>query len=238
MKAMIFAAGLGSRLGELTKDTPKCLMPLGKVTILEHVIGRLKDAGVTSATINVHHCADQVISFVESRGDFGISINFSREENLLDTGGGLKKVASFFKDERAFIVHNADVFSSIDLTELVKSHLSRGAIGTLAVLKRESTRGLYLSSDLRLVGWTEEKSSSYPPANSALFGFCGVSVASGELFQHMQNDEAFSLIDPYLRAARSTGRVWGVPVPDSTWIDIGKPEHLAVATAKLADTEK
>lgn len=231
MKAMILAAGIGSRLGELTKTTPKCLMQVGSKTVLEHVVERLKAAGVTAATINVHHHAEQVIAFVQSRSSFGLTIEFSHEPSLLDTGGGLKKAVSFFAGEEAFFVHNADVLSTIDLAALRQLHLSRSAIGTLAVLRRPSSRGLYLGADNSLQGWTGEMAA--PPAKTELFGFCGVSVASSKLFSFMPEQESFSIIQPYLSAARATQLVWGEPCPDADWIDIGTPEQLAAARKKL-----
>lgn len=227
MKAMILAAGLGSRLGELTKATPKCLMRVGPATILEHVISRLRAAGVTAATINVHHHAEQVVDYIARNSGFGLQIEFSREAALLDTGGGVKRAAAFFAGEEAFLIHNADVLSSIDLGALVASHRARGAIGTLAVLRRQSSRGLYLGGDGRLLGWTGENAPA--PQGGELLGFCGISVASHELFRHMPERPAFSIIEPYLAAARSTQRVWGVECPTAQWIDIGTPEQLAAA---------
>lgn len=227
MKAMILAAGVGSRLGELTQNTPKCLMQVGQKTILEHVIEQLKRAEVSAIAINVHHHAEKVVEFLESHKNFGLTIEISREAKLLDTGGGLKKVAPFFEDENAFIVHNADVFSTIDLAALVELHRSRSAIGTLAVLRRPSSHGLYLSPDNHLVGWTSEKVSA--PTPSELFGFCGISVASHRLFAFMRSEPPFSIIESYLSAARETSLVWGHPCPGAHWIDIGTPEQLAVA---------
>ncbi len=232
MKAMLFAAGVGSRLKELTKDTPKCLMQIGGVTILEHVIGRLKAAGVTAVAINVHHHAGKVREFVESRGLFGLDVLFSEESTLLDTGGGLKKVLSFFEGEDAFIIHNSDIFSTADLAALVALHRSRRSIGTLAVLQRPTRRGLYLAPGGELVGWTKE--SSPQPPGSELVDFSGISVASSELFGFMGDAVAFSLIEPYLAAARSTHRVTGTLIDHESWADIGTPEELEALRAKLS----
>lgn len=236
MKAMIFAAGVGSRLGNLTRDTPKCLMSLGNETILEHVIGRLKFAGVTSLVINVHHHAEQIVSFLEARDNLGLPIHFSHEERLLDTGGGLKKVATHFEGEAAFLIHNADVFFAGDLATLVKTHLSRGAVATLAVMQRPSKRGLYFSGDKRLVGWTQE--GAPPPVNADLFGFCGISVASGDLFSFMEKNDTFSIIQPFLTASRATQRVFAEVITDTEWIDVGTPEQLHALRNKLANRTK
>lgn len=232
MKAMIFAAGMGSRLKEFTRDTPKCLMSLGKETILEHVVAQLKAAGVSSIVINVHHLADQVVTFVKSKDNFGLAVNFSMEPVLLDTGGGLKKVATDFAREEAFLIHNADVFCDTDLGALVTKHLANNSVATLAVMKRPSSRGLYLSADGHLVGWTEEKAS--PPVDAEVFGFCGISVASPELFSYMEAGDSFSIIKPFLSAAHATHRVLGEVLTDSAWVDIGTPEQLQTLRNQLA----
>jgi NDP-sugar pyrophosphorylase family protein len=224
MKAMIFAAGIGSRLKELTRNTPKCMMEVGGKTMLEHVVERLTAVGVTALAINVHHHADQVTDFIKSKNYFGLEVVISHEPKLLDTGGGLKKVAPFFGGEDAFIIHNADIFSDIDLAKLVEQHRDKKAIGTLAVMERPSKRGLYFDSKHHLVGWTEE--STEHPAKSTLLSFCGISVASHEIFSYMGSETAFSIIKPYLTAARASKRVWGESVTGADWTDIGTPEQL------------
>jgi NDP-sugar pyrophosphorylase family protein len=233
MKAMVFAAGVGSRLKEFTAHRPKCLMDVAGVTMLERVVERLKEVGVSEIAINLHHYPEQVEEFVKSRKEFGIRVLFSREEELLDTGGGLKKLKEFFASESAFLIHNSDIYSSVDLKTLVSTHDSHSSIGTLAVMKRCSSRGLYLDSESQLVGWTGEKTAP-APASAELFAFCGISAASGELFDYMDDRERFSLIEPYLLAARKTGRVRGHVVVDAEWTDIGTPEQLATLQRKLA----
>lgn len=232
MKAMIFAAGIGSRLRELTRDTPKCLMSVGGQTMLEHVIDRVKAVGVTAVTINVHHHAEQVVEFVKSRNYFDIEVALSYEPALLDTGGGLKNVAPFFAGEDAFLIHNADIYSDVDLAKLVEKHRSQRAIGTLAVMARPSKRGLYFDAHNHLVGWTEE--ATQPPSGSSLYGFCGISVASHEIFSYMGTESVFSLIKPYLSAARATTRVWGEIVTGAEWTDIGTPEQLTALRKRLS----
>jgi NDP-sugar pyrophosphorylase family protein len=200
-------------------------MPVGETTMLELVISRLKAAGVTSVAINVHHLAEQVTHYVHAKNDFGIEVVFSHEQTLLDTGGGLKKMRSFFENEDAFIIHNADIHSTCDLTALVDLHRTKKAIGTLAVMERASTRGLYFDANGVLVGWTQESQGA--PEDGRALAFAGISVASGELFSFMESNDTFSLIRPYLAASRGTGRVWAAPIPSEDWIDIGTPEHLA-----------
>lgn len=231
MKAMIFAAGIGSRLKELTRDTPKCMMEVGGKTMLEHVVDRLTSVGVTAVAINVHHHAEKVTEFIKSKSYFGLEVVISHEPSLLDTGGGLKKVAPFFSGEEAFIIHNADIFSDIDLAKVVKEHRDRNAIGTLAIMERPSKRGLYFDAHHHLVGWTEE--SIKPPPNSTLRSFCGISVASHELFSYMEGGAAFSIMKPYLAAARASKRVWGTDVTGAQWADIGTPEQLESLRKRL-----
>lgn len=231
MKAMIFAAGIGSRLKELTRDTPKCLMQVGNKTVLEHVVDRLKDAGVSAVAINVHHHAEKVTQFLRDRNYLGLEMFVSHESTLLDTGGGLKKVAPFFSGEEAFIIHNADIFSDVNLHDLVARHRGRKAVATLAVMDRRSPRGLYFDSTHHLVGWSGQQA---PPPSSTLLNFCGISVASHELFSHMGDDDVFSIITTFLAAARTTTRVWGELVQSAEWTDIGTPEQLAALRRRLA----
>lgn len=230
MKAMIFAAGIGSRLKELTRDTPKCLMQVGDRTMLEHVVVRLKSAGVTAIAINVHHHAEKVTQFLHEKNYFDLEVLVSHEPTLLDTGGGLKKVAPFFAGEDSFLIHNADIYSSVDLAKLVERHRSLNAIATLAVMSRPSKRGLYFDPADKLVGWTGEQT---PPPCASLLSFSGISVASHEIFSHMGSESEFSIIKTFLTAARATERVWGDRVPETDWTDIGTPEQLEALRKRL-----
>lgn len=231
MKAMIFAAGVGSRLKELTRATPKCLMEVGGKTMLERVVDRLKEVGVTALAINTHHHAQQVTDFIKSKSYFGLEVLVSHEPVLLDTGGGLKKVSPFFAGEEAFLVHNADIYSDIDLARLVEVHRSKNAVGTLAVMTRPSKRGLYVDSQHRLVGWTQEEKPA--PEEATLYSFCGISVASHEIFSHMPAEGAFSIISSFLAAARATNRVYGELVTGADWTDIGTPEQLEQLRSRI-----
>lgn len=228
---MVFAAGMGSRLKELTRDTPKCLLKAGGKTMLEHVVDRLKEVGVTEIAINTHHHASQVLQFVQDRGNFGIQVTFSHEDTLLDTGGGLKRLRSLFESETAFFVHNADVHCTTNLHALLTFHRDQKALATLAVMRRESARGLFFDSQARLVGWTGEKTPAHPTGTLLAFG--GISVCSGEIFQHMDSRDTFSIIEPLLTAARATKRVYGVVIDPSTWIDMGTPDQLAELRNRL-----
>ena len=147
MKAMVLAAGLGTRLRPLTDDRPKALVEVGGRTLLEITLARLRTFGVREVIVNVHHFADKVISFLAANNNFGMRIEVSREDVLLDTGGGLKKAAWFFLEDSApadepFILHNVDVVSTIDLQRMLQAHKQTGALATLAVQQRDSSRQL------------------------------------------------------------------------------------------------
>jgi NDP-sugar pyrophosphorylase family protein len=239
MKAMILAAGVGSRLKQLTQSTPKCLMQAGGKTLLEHVIIKLKAAGVTELAINVHHHAEQVTSFLLTKKNFGLPIHVSYESSLLDTGGGVKKVQAFFEDEAAFIVHNADIYCTTPLQDLLDAHSTRNAVATLAVMKRESQRGLFFNDSMQLVGWTEESGRSVvDPTSSNLLAFSGISICSHELFSYLSQEPKFSIIEPFLAAARATGRVYGEEIQANDWVDIGTPENLHALQKKLESFSK
>ncbi|MFZ0279447.1 MAG: sugar phosphate nucleotidyltransferase, partial [Candidatus Sulfotelmatobacter sp.] len=147
MKAMILAAGLGTRLRPLTDDRPKALVEVAGRTLLEITLSRLRTFDVREVIINVHHFAGMVVDYLKANDNFGMRIEVSREEVLLDTGGGLKKAAHFFLDDPSrlddsFILHNVDVISTIDLQRMMKVHREHGALATLAVQERETSRYL------------------------------------------------------------------------------------------------
>jgi NDP-sugar pyrophosphorylase family protein len=162
MKAMILAAGLGTRLRPLTDTRPKALVELNGRTLLEITITRLKSFGVTEAIINVHHFADMVIDYAKSQNNFNMRMEISREEILLDTGGGLKKAAWFFlenfnpsdpsRPDEPFLLHNVDILSTIDLAAMLQFHEQNRALATLAVQSRESSRQLLFNQNNQLIG--------------------------------------------------------------------------------------
>ena len=157
MKAMILAAGLGTRLRPLTDDRPKALVEIDGRTMLEITLSRLRNFGVREVIINVHHFADMILDYLKANDNFGMRIEVSREDVLLDTGGGLKKAAYFFlgdscRSEEPFIVHNVDVLSTIDLRRMVQFHTENQALATLAVQDRKTSRYLLFDDQLQLCG--------------------------------------------------------------------------------------
>jgi NDP-sugar pyrophosphorylase family protein len=231
MKAMIFAAGIGSRLKEFTHNTPKCLMALGSSTILEHVISQLKQVGVQEIVINLHHFPEQITNYLKQHSNFGLTVHLSHEPELLDTGGGLKQAKRYFEGERAFLVHNSDIYCTQSLAPILEAHKVRGSIATLGTMRRQSKRGLYFNSDSQLVGWTEESIAA--PLDSALRAFSGISVCSSEIFNFMDSRFKFSIVESFLAASRATGRVHSAEIDPDKWVDIGTPEKLADLRAKL-----
>src|SRR6266852_5373768 len=144
MKAMILAAGLGTRLRPHTNDRPKALVEVAGRTLLEITLARLRTFGVSEVIVNVHHFADLVVAYLKAHDNFGMRIEVSREDVLLDTGGGLRKAGWFFLEgsnrEEPFLLHNVDVISTIDFTKMVQDHTANQPLATLAVQKRASNR--------------------------------------------------------------------------------------------------
>ncbi|MDD3541727.1 MAG: sugar phosphate nucleotidyltransferase, partial [Petrimonas sp.] len=159
MKAMIFAAGLGTRLKPLTDTMPKALVPVAGKPLLWHTIQKLKAAGFDEIIINVHHFAGQIRQYIQDNNRFGIRIEFSDEtQALLDTGGGIKKASWFFDDEKPFLIHNVDILSDIDLQNLYHFHTNSNSVATLVVSERKTSRYLLFDKNNHLAGWINEKS--------------------------------------------------------------------------------
>ena len=152
---MILAAGLGTRLRPLTNDRPKALVEVAGRTLLEITLARLGEFGIRDVIVNVHHFADMVVDYLKSNANFGMHIQVSREDVLLDTGGGLKKAGWFFEGEEPFMLHNVDVISTIDLGRMVQFHKDNNALATLAVKDRKTSRPLLFDDQLRLCGRAE-----------------------------------------------------------------------------------
>jgi NDP-sugar pyrophosphorylase family protein len=240
MKAMILAAGLGTRLRPLTNDRPKALVEVAGRTLLEITLSRLRSFGVREVIINVHHFADMVAEYLKKNKDFGIRIEISREEVLLDTGGGLKKAARFFLEQSAdrdepFILHNVDVISAIDLKRMVQFHLERQALATLAVQERETSRYLLFDEQLRLCGRLSGRDQRAEFVHSSeqlqvqALAFSGIHVISPRLLEMITEQGAFSIIDCYLRLAAQGENIAAFRADEYYWRDLGRPENLARA---------
>ncbi len=248
MKAMILAAGLGTRLRPLTDDRPKALVEVAGRTLLEITLTRLRSFGIREVIVNVHHFADQVIDYLKANHSFGMRIEVSREDVLLDTGGGLKKAAWFFQEDSAspedstgkdepFLLHNVDVLSTIDLHRMVQFHADHKASATLAVQNRDTSRYLLFNDQAQLCGrrsGRDGKSELAVPADSAEpFAFAGIHVVSPRLLSMLTEDGAFSIIPAYLRLAAQGERILAFPADQYYWRDLGRPANIAKAAHDL-----
>ena len=231
MRAMVLAAGLGTRLRPLTNDRPKALVEVAGKTLLEITLERLREFGIREVIVNAHHFADLLIKYLEVHDSFGMRIEVSREEVLLDTGGGLKKAAWFFADDdEPFLLHNVDVVSTIDLGRMVEAHRKSGALATLAVQDRKTSRYLLFDDDLQLCGrraGPDEIVRAESPLSA--LGFSGIHILSPGIFELMTEDGVFSIIDVYLRLAGEGEKITGFRADEYYWRDLGKPENIARA---------
>lgn len=222
---MVLAAGIGSRLRPLTDATPKALVDVGGRTLLERAIRAVLAAGADGVIVNAHHHAGRVEAFLRERS-FGVPVEVSREEVLLDTGGGIQKAAWFLDDGLPFLVHNVDILTGIDVAALYRAHLERGALATLAMRDRQSRRRLLFDADGTLVG--REGEASAPPGGVAL-AFDGIHVISPEIFPKLTERGVFSITDAYVRLAAAGAAVRAFRTDASAWAEIGTPERLEEA---------
>jgi len=242
MKAMILAAGLGTRLGPLTDNRPKALVHVAGRTLLEITLSRLRASGVCEVIINVHHFADMILEYLETNNYFGMHIEVSREEMLLDTGGGLKKAASFFLEGSSglgepFILHNVDVMSTIDLRRMAQFHSENQALATLAVQDREASRYLLFDEQGQLCG--RQPGCGHipelvrPSSQVQTLAFSGIHVISTRLFARMLDKGAFSIITSYLQLAGRGEKILAFRADEYYWRDLGTPNSVSEAAEDL-----
>ena len=231
MKAMIFAAGTGSRLKPLTDHTPKALIPIGGKPMLEHVILKLKSSGFDQIVINIHHLGNQIVDFLEANNNFGVRIEISDESDyLLDTGGGIKKATSLLCGNEPFLIHNVDILSNVDLKKLYDTHVQTNPLATLLVSQRNTSRYLLFNKENRLCGWrnheTGEVKSYYPyfdPDQHNEYAFSGVHVLSPKILELMEEwTGKFSIINFYLAICAKTD-IRAYMADNLKLLDIGKP---------------
>jgi NDP-sugar pyrophosphorylase family protein len=238
MKAMVLAAGLGTRLRPLTDDRPKALVEVAGRTLLEITLSRLRTFGIREVTINVHHFADMVVAYLKANDNFGMRIEVSREDVLLDTGGGLKKAGHFFlgtarPPDEPFVLHNVDVISTIDLKRMAQFHADNQALATLAVQYRETSRYLLFDGKLQLCGRRSGRDGKTEllrrsPQTEAL-AFAGIHVISPRLIPMLVEEGAFSIVNSYLRLASEDEKIMAFRADEYYWRDLGKPESLKQA---------
>jgi N-acetyl-alpha-D-muramate 1-phosphate uridylyltransferase len=233
MDAMLLAAGLGTRLRPLTDHTPKALLEVGGVPILERIARRLIAAGADRLIVNIHHLGEQIARYIETCDGWGVEVVLSRESaGPLETGGGLLHARHLFRGDAPFFLHNADILTDLELSALYDAHQAADhpPLATLAVMARETSRYL-LFDDRGLFGRTDERSGLVIRARPAVgevhrLAFAGVHVVSPAIFPRITETGAFSILDPYLRLTGEGYTVRPFRVDGAQWLDIGKPEQL------------
>lgn len=241
MKAMILAAGLGTRLLPLTRDIPKALIPLNGVPLLELQITRLKRFGFNELVINIHHHGQQIIDFLESHRFFGLTIRISDERDLLlDTGGAIRKAKPYIEDDQPVLVHNVDVITSLNPADFMRAHLQSEARVSLCVQKRDASRYFYFGEDDQLCGWKntvtgEEKWVRPPALSDRALAFSGIHIIGPRFFSKAEtlhcfpgHTDVFSVVDVYLCMAGSE-RIMDYDHSGDLWMDLGRPEDLKAA---------
>lgn len=237
MKAMVLAAGLGTRLRPLTNDRPKALVEVAGRTLLEITLRRIASFGIRDVIINVHHFADLVVDYLQQNQNFGMRIEISREDVLLDTGGGLKKAAWFLQNDRdePFLLHNVDVISTIDLARMVQFHKDNKALATIAVQDRSTSRYLLFDQNNDLCGRRLGVDGTVELVRGTrdfrAFAFSGIHVISPRFLHMLSEDGVFSIISSYLRLAGSGEKIRAFRADQYYWRDLGKPENVSQAQA-------
>lgn len=236
---MVLAAGLGTRLRPLTDDRPKALVEVAGRTLLEITLTRLRAAGICEVIINTHHFADMLAEYLCSHQNFGMHIEISYEEVLLDTGGGLKRAAPFFLDsDEPFLVHNVDVLSTIDFDQMLIFHREHKGLATLAVQDRPTSRYLLFDENNHLcgrrAGLTGESELVRPIVEPRAMAFSGIHILSPRVFSLMNEKGIFSVIPMYLRLAGQMEPILGFPADQYFWRDMGRPEHIAEAAGEIS----
>lgn len=236
MKAMILAAGLGTRLKPWTDYHPKALALVNGKSLLERNIRYLQQAGIDDVLVNVHHFAEQIIEAIELNQGWGSRVSISDETNeVLETGGGLKKAAWYFAGEKDLVLMNADILTQLDLSAMIKAHQQQQALATLAISKRESSRYFLFNEEGYLKGWRNVKLGEERPAhisteypNLTPMAFSGIHVISTRIFNLMKQEGKFSMVDVYLSLCQQHN-IQGFDHTGIPLIDVGKPESIAIA---------
>lgn len=239
-KAFILAAGLGTRLGDHTKNKPKALVEVAGKPMLQNVIENLKNAGIDSFVINVHHFAEQVIHFLKKKNYFNTQISISDErEQLLDTGGALVKTKHLFKEDETILIHNVDVISDLNLEELYQYHKQQQSIATLSVRKRNSSRSLLFNQEMRLIGWRNKSTKEYKWTNEQIenyipYAFSGIYLLNPAIINSISFKGKFSIIDAWLEIAKKNN-ISGFLDCSDFWFDLGTTEKINEAEKYLTN---
>ena len=239
MKALILAAGLGTRLQPFTLHHPKALAVVNGKTLLQRNVEYQQQQGITELIVNVHHFPDQIINAIETNNGWGSKISISDETDaVLETGGGLQKAAWYFEKEESFVVMNVDMLTTLPLTKMIQQHEANKPLATLAITDRTSSRYLLFDTNNKLCGWRntttlEEKGAVLvytEPQKQALAAkaFSGIHVINTQIFNLIEQQGKFSLIDVYMSLCGSQ-TIEGFNHSDSLLIDVGRPESIMKA---------
>lgn len=236
MQGMIFAAGLGTRLLPITENKPKALVKVGEKTLLEIVINKMVDYGIKRIVVNVHHFAQDIISFLNSKS-FGCEILVSDErEELLDTGGGVKKAwqRGLFDKNEDILIHNVDILSAIDFNALYDCHFAKQHLVTLCVQKRETQRYLLFNENNVLCGREAVNKKIFTRKYTKLYkyAFSGIQIISPEILDKIRLEGKISIIDAYMELSKEYDINCFLD-NGSIWMDVGKPDSLALANTTL-----
>lgn len=235
---MVFAAGLGTRLGDIGRDTPKALLEVGGATMLEHVCRRLVLAGVDRIVVNVHHHAERIQRFVREH-TLGADILVSRETEFpLETGGGLLHARNLFRRDGSLVLHNVDVLCDFDLRAMHTAALDSGALAILAVNQRKTSRHL-LFDDLGLFGRSDSRDGTRitvrePVGAVRPYAFAGIHVVAPDFLDLITERGVFSILEPYLRLAGEGHRILPFPLGTARWLEVGSVERLEQARREFA----
>lgn len=236
MKAMILAAGLGTRLKPWTDHHPKALAMVNGKSLLQRNILYLQEYGITEVVVNVHHFADQIVDAVEQNRGWGSAITISDETDMvLETGGGLKKAAPLFEGEENIVILNADILTNLQLDQMVLQHKKTNALATLAVSQRVSSRYFLFGSDSKLKGWTNTNTGDVKPEGLDMEGlfkraFSGLHVIQTALLKKISREGKFSMVDVYLDLCAAES-IYAFDHTGALLLDVGKPESLVKAAS-------
>jgi NDP-sugar pyrophosphorylase family protein len=232
-KAMIFAAGLGTRLKPWTDSHPKALAMVNGKSLLQRNVEYLQQAGIKEVIVNVHHFADQIIAAIAQNKGWGSTITISDErEEVLETGGGLQKAAWYFEGETDFVVMNADILTDLDMPAMIAQHQQTGALSTLATSNRKSSRYFLFNRQQELCGWenvqTGEQKIVRKEEPLHQEAFSGIHIINTALFPLIEQRGKFSMVDVYLTVA-SKSSIQSFDHSGSKFIDVGRPESIEKA---------
>jgi MurNAc alpha-1-phosphate uridylyltransferase len=233
MKAMILAAGLGTRLKPFTDTAPKALATVNGKSLLQRSVEYLRDFGIEEVVVNVHHFSNKIVETIEKNSGFGSNVVISDEsDQVLETGGAIKKASWFFKDNGPFVLMNVDVLTDMDLDLMIKQHMKQKPLATLAVTTRKTTRYFLFDELDNLCGWKNEKTGEQKMSKEITGykqkAFSGIHIISPEIFSLLKHKGKFSIVDAYLELSK-THPISAFDHSTSKFVDVGKPESIAQA---------